>query len=171
MVNSYELVRGLVCIHCEHKGRRVLVKISMESLEIVERATKVWVTKSKSGKLSARARVEGKDTLIHRLVYPGPISSKDLLGFRDGDTLNCTVDNLYITTTSEVFRRAKLEKNHHHLSRGNLSEFIGISDLHGKYRVRISKNDGSSEYIGSYDTLAEAIQARKVAEAIHWRDV
>jgi hypothetical protein len=74
----------------------------------------------------------------------------------DGDGTNNKIKNLREVTHLENSKNQKLRKN-------NKTGFNGIDYRNKKYKVRIGDNC-ERLWIGTYDTLEEAIEARKEAE-------
>lgn len=65
--------------------------------------------KDKTGRVYLHVRVElGKYILLHRHIWEqanGEIPPKHVVTFKDGDTMNCSIDNLELITMKENRRR------------------------------------------------------------------
>jgi len=90
-------------------------------------------------------------TYLHHLVIGLPTSKQWMICFKDGNTLNCTKQNLqYIRHSDNTQRKSKTQKN-----RKKSSKYLGVSFIPARYTARI-KFDGKIINIGSYKTEKEA---------------
>ena len=69
----------------------------------------IFARKDKTGRVYLHIRVElGKYVLLHRHIWEqanGEIPQKHVVTFKDGDTMNCSIDNLELITMKENRRR------------------------------------------------------------------
>lgn len=114
------------------------------------------------GKHYARIRVNGKPTLLHRLLSnakPG-----ELVSFHDGNGLNCRQSNLYKSDAITISRNNIVRTNK------SIGGLIGVTPSYkndGKFMARIRIGD-DRKYLGCYDDISQAIQARRQAEQKDW---
>lgn len=92
----------------------------------------------------------------------GKLEGDECYSYKNKNTLDCRKQNVYIATMSEILRNQKIQKR-------NKTGVKGIfkNEKTGKFQVSIG-NKGKKHYIGSFDTLEEAKQARRLAEKHHW---
>lgn len=96
-----------------------------------------------------------KKYFVHRLIWEmhnGAIPDGMEIDHIDGDRSNNLVTNLRIVSRLENARNLKL-------NRGNKTGIPGVMRANGKYRVTIG-----AEYLGYFESLPEAVAARKKAE-------
>lgn len=103
---------------------------------------------------------------LHREVAEracGPIPPGMVVDHINGDTLDNRRANLRITTDQHN------RWNRHRAYRNSSSGIVGVvfRPEMGKWRARISI-DGKNRGLGHFDTLEEALAARRAAEAERW---
>lgn len=129
-------------------------EVFLADSEDVELLSKYSWCKSKKG--YAVANIKGKVTKMHRFIM-GVSNPEVIVDHKNRDRHDNRKSNLRICTTTENARNRSVSK---HCSSG----FIGIRITeYGKYNVKITFS-GKEIHIGNYDTLEEAIRARKIAE-------
>lgn len=122
-----------------------------------------WHVSASRGGLFYAARRLGshKHILMHRELLglvPGDLRVDHI----NGDTLDNRRSNLRTTSASENSRNIGLRKD----SRTGVSG-VGIHSQTGRYIARI-RADGREIYLGCFEHLEDAREARLKAEKIHW---
>lgn len=85
-------------------------------------------------------------------LHNGEIPDEMLMGFRDGNEMNLSIDNLFLQS-----RRGKGVNGKHRLGTSGIR---GVRETDsGKWMAHIKLN-GKTVYLGTYPTPEEAIQAR-----------
>lgn len=117
---------------------------------------------NRSGKTYINIVVDGEKFLAHRVVWKMTKGDEpDEVDHIDGNGRNNRLENL---------RSSDCVSNHRNkrLSIKNSSGCVGVSRRSGRNKWRADiKVNGKSISIGSYDTFAEALAARKNAEKIY----
>jgi hypothetical protein len=88
---------------------------------------------------------------MHYGVWP-----TQLIDHINGDRADNRIVNLRQTTQSENMRNRRKSTN-------NTSGYVGVYKVGAKWRARISV-DSKNMNLGIYDTIEQAVQARKQAE-------
>ena len=108
----------------------------------------------------AVANISGRTIKMHRLLL-GDKCRDRLVDHKNGDPRDNRRSNLRVCDASENARNVKASKN-------NPTGVSGVSiDSNGKYRSRITVA-GKEVRLGTFDTLAEASDARRAAEAEYY---
>lgn len=104
---------------------------------------------------------------VHRLValafIPNP-NNKEFVDHIDGNGQNNNIENLRWATNQENNRNQKLSKNNDLKVKG-----VQLRKDTGKYRARITINQKLIN-LGNFDTLDEAIKARKKASCDYFKE-
>ncbi len=171
MINRIRIDGDIAYIGCLYGYGEVEVKVDVSKLDFIkQRFNELKVADIPSGKKIRRYAREcmydqnkGKNTtiLLHRELVGNPKGLRVI--FRDGDSLNCTMENLQLVTQRTVVRRnqpVKAKSGHKGVSK---------STYNGKWYARIKVNRRDI-HLGTYDTKEEAIAARKDAEIKYWRN-
>ena len=89
-----------------------------------------------------------------------------------GEVTSCSCKkrgkNSNLTLTSVKNKKMEFYKNQ--TQKNNKTGYTGISCINGKYRVRIQINH-NSKHIGYFNTLEDAIKARKDAEEKYFKPI
>lgn len=89
-----------------------------------------------------------------------PESAKRLfVAFKNGNRLDCRLDNLYWTTSSHIVRQTQKIVN-------TSSGYRGVTKANQKYMAHIFR-DGKRHYLGLYETAEEAAMAYN-QKSIEW---
>ena len=136
------------------------IKISNESIKLIETWDSKFGIKTLNGNLHYPCDKE--KNLLHRVILGLSKGDTDIVDHKNGDILDCRIENLRITDT-------KTNNINHHSIRSNTG-FLGVSarpDV-GKVHAYIG-NSKDKQYktfmISNYSTIDEAIQ-----EAVKWRN-
>jgi outer membrane protein assembly factor BamB len=102
-----------------------------------------------------KVKVKGKIYLAHRVAWALHYGEDTELyiDHKDGEKSNNRIANLRLATSSENNYNIGVKSN-------NTSGHRGVSKHRNKWEVRLGKN-----YIGTYDCVEDAINARLTAEA------
>lgn len=94
----------------------------------------------------------------HRLawLYVTGAHPKNQIDHISGDGLDNRIANLRDVTNLENHRNMKM-------SRANTTGVCGVHPHKGKYKAQIRAN-GKTRHLGTFDTVADAARARKIAE-------
>lgn len=119
-------------------------------------ATKKWSLFA--NKYASREKLSLHRVIMQRIVGR-EIQKEEFVIAKDGDFLNCTRDNLFITTRSK--RMLTIDRPFKH----NTSGYRGVAwhQKRNKWVAFIIK-DGKQKHLGCFNTKEEAAQARKSAE-------
>lgn len=95
----------------------------------------------------------------------GKLNSDEYYSYKNKNTLDCRKENIIIVDRAEMARRNKLDIR-------NKTGVKGVIQVKrtGKYQVSIGHNR-KTYHLGTYDTLAEAKQARIQGEIKYWGKV
>lgn len=163
MRNRVTVIGDCALIQCNHKGELIDCAVDVADLERLELlGTDVNIMyNGHQGKHYARIRVNGKPTLLHRVLTNA--KTGEMVSFHDGNGLNCRQSNLYKSDAITISRKNIVRNNR------ETGGTIGITYLadDNKYMARIRIGD-ERIYLGCYDTLDQAIQARRKAEQEDW---
>lgn len=113
-----------------------------------------WYRMSASGQAYRREPIPDTDRIrsymLHREV--AGVSSRQIVGFHDGDPTNCTRENLKVDLRKNVQRQAR----HHTKKTGGSSRFRGVAlnKVKGKYHAHI-RIDGKLKYLGGWPITPE----------------
>jgi len=108
----------------------------------------------KSVKGYAVTRIGGKNVYAHRFLIDA--KEEDIIAPIDKDTKNCRAENLEYITHKE--RRVNSKSN-----RNNKTGVRGVTFYKEKYMATI-RNNYHLKYLGLFDNLEDAADARKTAE-------
>lgn len=148
MKNKFE-IRGDITIIFLNTNKGIYeTKISTSKLAKAQEYPNTWrVHWGKYGKHYVDGKV-GKETyFLHRFLTDAPDDM--VVDHLDGDPFNNLDDNLVPKTHQvNLFNRKGANKN-------NTLGIRGVSKSGSRYRARVSVN-GKSEYLGTFDTEAEA---------------
>lgn len=141
-----------VCLLLRHGGH---VLIDAEDYERVA-AEGAWAAyQREDGKCYARSTRRGW-ILLHRFIMETPKGM--VTDHLNGDTMDNRRANLRVCSSMENNRNRKL-------CSGNKTGVAGVDVFRGKYRAQINTPERRI-YLGSFETLAEAVAARKAAELV-----
>lgn len=102
------------------------------------------------------ANINGRVTKLHRFIL-GLSVGEGIVDHKNGNPLDNRRENLRVCNAIENARNHGLNKN-------NISGMAGVSKTaSGKWRARITVNRKEVR-IGTYDTIVEAMEARREAE-------
>lgn len=101
----------------------------------------------------ASARIGGRNVYMHRFVMGEP---DGVIDHKNRDGLDNRRENLRVCTQSQNIAASK--------TRPSKSGARGVHRHGRKWRAVLSKND----YVGSFDTIEEAIAARNAAALARW---
>lgn len=112
------------------------------------------------------ATIASKDFKMHLVTYLyGKLSKNEVYTYKNKNTLDCRKANVVVVDRHELNRVNRRQKRNRSGYKG-----IYINKTTGKYEANIGHN-GTKNYIGSYDTLNEAVEARIEAEKYYWGKV
>ena len=115
--------------------------------------------KNANGKTYLVLKVDGFVHLVHRICYVIKTGLQpEFIDHINGDGTDNRWENLRSTSITENNRNMRLFKT-------NTSEFCGVGKLGCKWQSHIWINNKQVN-IGTYDTKAEAVAARKAAEKV-----
>lgn len=117
-----------------------------------------------NGRGYLRVRFEGKNYLIHRVIWflcHGPIPDAMSVDHVDADSTNNRIENLQLLTNKANARKGALQTKRNN----NTSGVTGVywDKEREKWHSQIQVN-GKLIFLGRYDTKAEAATARAKAE-------
>lgn len=101
-------------------------------------------------------------SLLHRFILDA--SSDEVVVFKDGNGLNCTLDNMELITRNESRRRNSVKA---YAKRSKYYPGVSKVKTTGKFTARI-KVDGHAIHLGTFPDVESAISARKQAEEDYW---
>lgn len=106
------------------------------------------------GRNYIQCTINGTQTYLHRLIAGAPRGM--VVDHIDGNSRNCTRSNLRICTQQQNMR------NNHKSRTGVKRPYIGVSAIskYGKSWAAQIRQNGSYEYIGSFDCAEDAARAR-----------
>lgn len=172
MINLVKVNKDVAHIGCIYKDQECWVVISTDMLPKVDEhffeiSVKKYVTNSKKNQYNMYAGEHKKDEndrfrvqLLHRFIT-GATEDQVVL-FKDGNGLNCTNENMELVSQAEAIRRRAMVKTNKYGCPG-----VSVVKKTGKFVARI-KCDGKVNHLGTFDTVEDAIYARKVAEKQYW---
>lgn len=106
--------------------------------------------------------IEGKKRLVEFLY--GKLKEGEVYSYKNKNSLDCRKDNILIICHSEKSKNNKVQKR-------NKTGVKGIfKEKSGKYRVSIGHN-GKNHYLGIFDDMQDAVDARIKAEEKYWGKV
>jgi len=110
-----------------------------------------------------RVIINGKIFQEHRIIwfYVNGKWPDGMLDHIDRDKSNNRIENLRESNCVLNQRNTSLNKN-------NQTGHNGVSTRYGKYQAHIKSNN-KKKHLGTYDTIEEAITARKDAERRYWK--
>lgn len=159
MNNRYKTEGDITTIYCEYKGEPMEVTISTSDLPNIQQIGTWGVNKSKKT-YYCKGRLDGEVVQMHRFIVDAPKGK--VVDHKDSNGLNNTRDNLKVCTNVENLRNRGANKN-------TTSGHKGVSlNKNGKWDAKIGIN-GKVKSLGQYNTIEEAILARKDGEKQYWK--
>ena len=116
--------------------------------------------KSRSGKVYAKTKIDGRWVALHRLIV-NPAAGEEV-AYEDGNSLNCRRANLRCVTHAQSQQGRKTQRN-------NTSGYRGVTyyKRFGKWAARITVN-GKTTHLGYYSTPETAAEVyREAALELH----
>lgn len=164
MRNRVVVIGDCALIECNHKGQIIDCMVDVEDLEFLDSfGTDIGIIyNSNPGKYYGRMRANGTQVLLHRLLCNA--KTGELVSFHDGNGLNCRQSNLYKSDAITISRNNIVRTNK------SIGGLIGVTPSYkndGKFMARIRIGD-DRKYLGCYDDISQAIQARRQAEQEDW---
>lgn len=108
-----------------------------------------------------RVKLNGRSMYAHRILWEmlkGPIPKGMFIDHINGDGLDNRIDNLMLVNSADSAKNMPMQKKrtgkHHGVTESRSS---------GKWEARIGVN-GRKIYLGTFESLEEAVSARKLAE-------
>lgn len=143
------------CVIKLTKGAEALV--DWDALRLLQ--YRYWLWDSKGEVRYAMRKERGKSRYLHHDVLGIPSSVR--VDHINGDGLDCRQGNLRISTRSQNRRNVVGAR------KDSSTGFLGVSPLRGKFQAQIHVN-GRNKYLGTFDTVELANQARLRAEEELW---
>lgn len=142
MTIEIPLTRGKVALISDHQ------------LERVSRHN--WCAlRTVSGDWYAVGRINGKVVYLHSFIMDTPAGME--VDHINGDTLNCTDDNMRLCTHIQNMHNKKKRSN-------NKSGYIGVHwNKHAKKWIPQIKVDGRSIHLGTFENIIDAARTRDAA--------
>lgn len=172
MRNKVVINGDIANIRCECMGEEVWIKVDACYLDLITKeflSIGVYRLRSTGNSLLAgeykKMSEDSKEYrlhLLHRFLLNA--GEGEVVSFKDGDGTNCTMDNMELMTKSESVRRSMV---------GAMSKtsryYPGVhrTAATGRFTARI-KVKGKVIHLGTFETVANAIDARKQAEREYW---
>ena len=152
----------------------MITQAELRSCFLYDENTGIFLRIQKTGKLKIAGSVnsvgyrsigfKSKDFLAHRLAWLyvyGELPSCDIDHIDENKTNNA-ISNLRLATRSENMQNvAKANKNNAQGFRG-----VYLNKRTGRYMAAIWVN-GKSKHLGYFDTIGQALEARKLGEVLH----
>lgn len=157
MKNKYEVNGDITVIYCKSTEDIVETLIDTSDLHLLLARDWTWLARYNRSK---KMYVYSNGMSLHRLITNA--ISGEIVDHKDRNPLNNRRYNLRIVTPSESVRNRDVFKN-------STSGYPGVnwSAQYKKWRARI-RVEGKEVFLGKFDTLEEAIKARKDGEAEYW---
>ena len=158
MKNDYKIEGDTTIIYCRYKDETVECYIDTSDLPLLMSKNWTWRAVDNGSKT---LYVFGNNLALHRFLMTAEKGS--IIDHIDRNGLNNRrKSNLRVVTPTESVRNRMLFKN-------STSGHPGVnwSAQYRKWKARI-RVDGKDVYLGRFDTLEEAIRARKEGEEKYW---
>ncbi|MGF7059302.1 hypothetical protein [Brassicibacter mesophilus] len=107
----------------------------------------------------ATVNIDNEKLHLTEMIF-GRLQADKCYSYKNKDKFDCRKENIEIDTREELSRKQKLSKK-------NKTGVKGVVINEGKYQAHIG-HQGKSIYLGRYDTLDEAKEARITAEKQYW---